>query len=399
MNVLVINAGSSSIKYQLINMDDEGVIAKGLIERIGIEGANLVHKVPSRDDVKIEKPMKNHVEAIAVLMNTLLHPAYGVIKSMEEVHAVGHRVVHGGEAFSSSRLITDDVMASLRDNCDLAPLHNPANIIGIEACMDIMPGVPQVGVFDTAFHQTMPKKAYLYALPIDYYKRLKVRRYGFHGTSHFYVANRAAEMLKRPIEELKIITCHIGNGGSITAVDGGKSVDTSMGLTPLEGLVMGTRTGDIDPAITEFLMKKENMSVDEVMAVYNKKSGLLGMSGVSSDMRDITVAVEAGHEDAQAALSVFVYRIKKYIGAYAAAMGGLDCLVFTGGIGENVQHVRKSVLEGLEFLGIEFDEARNHARGQDVEITKDGSRVKVLTIATNEELVIARDTLKLAEKR
>jgi acetate kinase len=397
MKILVINAGSSSLKYQLIDMDNEQVIAKGLAERIGIEGSNLQHRPSGHSPVRIEKPMKDHIEAMKFVLKALADKEHGVITDMSAISAVGHRVVHGGEKFSGSVLIDDEVMEAIRENVPLAPLHNPANIMGIEACRKVMPQTPMVAVFDTAFHQTMPPKAYLYGVPYDFYKRLKVRRYGFHGTSHKYVSERAAVLMGRPYGQVKIITCHLGNGCSIAAVDCGKSVDTSMGLTPLEGVLMGTRCGDIDPAIIEHLMSQGGLSIEEVMSILNKKSGLIGISGVSSDMRDTLDAAEAGNERAQAAVDVFCYRIRKYIGAYAAAMGGLDAVVFTAGIGENNPKLRKIILSGLEFLGICVDEAKNDVKMPEMDITAPGARVKAYVIATNEELVIARDTLALVK--
>lgn len=396
MNILVINAGSSSLKYQLIDMQGESVIAKGICERIGIDGSVIKHKSQKGDKTK-EVPMKNHSEAMKVLVEVLTDDQSGVIKDMSSIHAVGHRVVHGGSSFAESVRIDEKVMDAIRDNIMLAPLHNPANIQGIEACIEIMPGVPQVAVFDTAFHQTMPPKAYLYGLPYDYYKRLKVRRYGFHGTSHSYVSKRAAEMLGKPVTELKMVTCHLGNGSSITAVDGGKSVDTSMGMTPLEGVVMGTRSGSIDPAILEYVMQHENLTIEEMTNVLNKKSGVDGLSGVSSDMRDLTDAVNAGNEQAIVTQDVLCYGIKKYIGAYAAAMGGLDAIIFTAGVGENDDVVREKVVEGLEFLGCKMNVELNTGRRKECELSTPDSKVKILLINTDEELAIARDTLALTK--
>ncbi len=397
MNILVINAGSSSLKYQLIDMDAEQVLAKGLVERIGIEGSNLQHRPAGKEEVRIETPMKDHVDGMKLVLDALVDKNHGVIASMDEIGAVGHRVVHGGESFKESVLINDAVMAAIEENVPLAPLHNPANIMGIKACLSVMPKTPMVAVFDTAFHQTMPARAYLYGLPIDLYRRLKVRRYGFHGTSHMYVSKKAAELLGKPVESLKIVTCHLGNGSSVSAVDGGKSVDTSMGLTPLEGLMMGTRCGDMDPAIVKYLMDRDNLSIEDVDKILNKKSGLLGVSDLSSDMRDITSAAASGNEDAANALEMFCYRIKKYIGAYAAAMGGLDVIVLTAGIGENVAIVREKVLSGLEFLGVKMDKVKNESRPKDVLISTDDSKVKVLVIATDEEMTIARDTQRLVK--
>ncbi len=397
MKILVINAGSSSLKYQLINMQDESVLAKGLVERIGIEGSNLVHKFAGKE-LKVVQPLANHVEAIELVLNALTQGEGAVIKDMGEILAVGHRVVHGGEKFAESTVITDEVMQAIQENAALAPLHNPPNIMGIEACKKVMPNTPMVAVFDTAFHQTMPPHAYLYGLPLDYYNRLKVRRYGFHGTSHRYVTARALELLGKPVEDTKIITCHLGNGSSLTAVQGGKSVDTSLGLTPLEGVVMGTRSGNIDPAIIQFVMESEGLNIDEVMEVLNKKSGLTGLSGRSSDMRDVRTGADEGDEKCQMALKVWAYGIRKYIGAYAAAMGGLDALVFTAGIGENDWDARADILAGLEFMGIKFDAALNDQLRKEADISTPDSKVRIFVIPTDEELAIARDTLELTIK-
>lgn len=399
MKVLVINCGSSSLKYQLIDMENEEVIAKGLAERIGIEGSVLKHQPKGSDKISIERPMPTHKEALQTLMDALLDNNYGVIKNMNEISAVGHRVVHAGEKFADSVVINDEVMGALKECIDVAPLHNPPNIMGIEACREIMPNVPMVGVFDTAFHQTMPEKAYIYAVPYEYYEKHRIRRYGFHGTSHKYVSERAAAMLGKPLEDLRIITCHLGNGASVTAVQNGKSVETSMGFTPLEGLVMGTRSGDMDPAIVKFLADKENLSIAEVDKILNKKSGVLGISGVSSDFRDIEEAAEAGNDRAKLALEVYIHRVKKYIGAYAAVMNGVDAVVFTAGLGENSGIMRSAICKDMSFLGIELDEEKNQVRGKETDISKAGSKVKVLLIPTNEELMIARDTKKLAGKR
>lgn len=397
MKVLVINAGSSSLKYQLIDTADETVLAKGLAERIGIDNSVLSHTPAGKEKVEIRTDIKDHVQAVKMVIDALVHPEYGVIKDMSEISAVGHRVVHGGEKFSSSVVIDDDVIEAIRANSDLAPLHNPANIVGIEACKSVMPDTPMVAVFDTAFHQTMPKEAYIYAIPYSAYEKYSIRRYGFHGTSHKYVALRAAKLLGRPIEELKIVTCHLGNGSSIAAVKNGRSVDTSMGFTPLEGLPMGTRCGAIDPAIITFLMEKENMTYQEINRYMNKESGVLGISGVSSDFRDLEAAADEGNERAQLALDIFAYSIKKYIGAYAAAMGGLDCVVFTAGIGENNPNIRQKACEGLDFLGITVDNEKNQytKKGKEGEISTADSKVKVLVIPTNEELMIARETVEL----
>ncbi len=396
MKVLVINAGSSSLKYQLINMDDESVMAKGVVERIGIEGSNLVHKIGDRK-IEIKKPLKDHVEAIQLVLAALVDPDHGAVKSMDEIGAVGHRVVHGGEAFAGSVMITDEVMQALRDNIELAPLHNPANIMGIEACKAVMPNVPMAGVFDTAFHQTMPKKSFLYALPYEVYEKYKIRRYGFHGTSHKFVSESAAQFLGKDIKDLKIITCHLGNGSSITAVDHGKVLDTSMGLTPLQGVPMGTRSGDIDPAILEVLMNKENMDITQMNTYLNKKCGVFGISGISSDFRDLTAASREGNERAELALQVFCYQVKKYIGAYAAAMNGADVIVFTAGVGENTPHIRKRIMSNMEYMGFELDDERNENGKDSFVFSKDGSKVIGLVIPTNEELVIARDTKTLCE--
>ena len=397
MKVLVINAGSSSLKYQLIDTGDETVLAKGLAERIGIDNSVLSHTPAGKEKVEIRTDIKDHVQAVKMVIDALVHPEYGVIKDMSEISAVGHRVVHGGEKFSSSVVIDDDVIEAIRANSDLAPLHNPANIVGIEACKSVMPDTPMVAVFDTAFHQTMPKEAYIYAIPYSAYEKYSIRRYGFHGTSHKYVALRAAKLLGRPIEELKIVTCHLGNGSSIAAVKNGRSVDTSMGFTPLEGLPMGTRCGAINPAIITFLMEKENMTYQEINRYMNKESGVLGISGVSSDFRDLEAAADEGNERAQLALDIFAYSIKKYIGAYAAAMGGLDCVVFTAGIGENNPNIRQKACEGLDFLGITVDNEKNQytKKGKEGEISTADSKVKVLVIPTNEELMIARETVEL----
>ena len=397
MNVLVINCGSSSLKYQLINMNDESVLAKGLAERIGIEGSVVKHEAAGKEKVLIEEPMKSHKEAINIVLKSLVDPVYGAVKSLDEIQAVGHRVVHGGEKFAASALITDKVIEAMKECIDLAPLHNPPNIIGIEACKELLPNVPMVAVFDTAFHQTMPEEAFIYPLPYELYEELGIRRYGFHGTSHKYVAERVADLTGESLEGLKIITCHLGNGASVTAIKDGKSVDTSMGLTPLEGLVMGTRCGDIDPAIVTFLMNKKNMSVADIDNLMNKKSGVLGISGVSSDFRDIEGEAEKGNKRAQLALDKFSYTVRKYIGSYAAAMGGVDVLVFTAGLGENSAAARKDICKGLEFLGITVDDAKNNVRGKEVLISKDGAKVKVFIIPTNEEVMIARDTLSLSK--
>ena len=395
MKILVINAGSSSLKYQLIDMDTENVMAKGLCERIGIDGSRLNHTPGDADKVVIEKPMKDHADAINMVIEALVSPEHGVISDMGEISAVGHRVVHGGELFSSSVVITDEVKKAVESCNELAPLHNPANLIGIAACEKAMPGVPQVGVFDTAFHQTMPKEAFMYAIPYKYYENYKVRRYGFHGTSHKYVTQRAAAMLGKKPEDLKIITCHLGNGSSITAVKNGKSVDTTMGFTPLAGVPMGTRSGDIDPAILQFIMNKENIDADKMNSILNKESGVLGISELSSDFRDLSAATAEGNKKAELAEEMFIYNVKKYIGAYAVAMGGVDAVVFTAGIGENNGAYRKAMTEGLDFMGIKIDDEKNSIRGCEVDVSAADSKVKVLVIPTNEELMIAMDTKEL----
>ena len=400
MNVLVINAGSSSLKYQLLNPENGELLAKGLCERIGIDG-KFTYK-PQVEGKKtldaVDVAMPTHAEAIEAVLGALVDPANGVVASMNEIDAVGHRVVHGGEKFASSVVITDEVMDAIYECNPLAPLHNPANIIGIRACQEKMPGVPQVAVFDTAFHQTMPAKAYTYAIPYEYYEKDKMRRYGFHGTSHRFVSQRCAEILGKPIEELKIVSCHLGNGSSITAVDGGKSVDTSMGLTPLAGLPMGTRSGDMDAGIMEYLMGHYNLSMDEMMTILNKKSGVLGISGVSSDFRDLDDAAADGNQRAALAVEVFAYKVRKMIGEYAAAMGGVDAVIFTAGVGENSADLRLRFVDGLQFMGIEIDPEKNNFRGQERIVSPEGAKVKVLVIPTNEELMIAKDTAELVSK-
>ncbi len=397
MKILVLNCGSSSLKYQLININDESVLAKGVVERIGIEDSFLEHQLTG-EEIVIKAEIPNHNVAIEMVIDVLLKQEYAVLQSVDEINAVGHRVVHGGEKFASSTLITDEVIKQIEEVSDLAPLHNPHNLSGIKVCAELMPGTPQVAVFDTAFHQTMPRKAYMYALPYQYYQNYGIRRYGFHGTSHKYVAQRAAVMLGRPIDELKIITCHLGNGASIAAVKNGQSIDTSMGLTPLEGLVMGTRCGDIDPAIIPFLMDKEELTIQEIDNIINKQSGLYGVSGISNDSRDIDSAAGKGNEKAQTALEIFDYRVAKYIGAYMVAMGGVDAIVFTAGIGENQSSTRKVILEYLSFLNIELDQAANQVRKQEIDITTPNSKIKVLVIPTNEELMIARDTKEVIRR-
>ena len=397
MNILVINCGSSSLKYQLINSDTEAVLAKGLCERIGIEGSQITYQPAGGEKEVTVSPMPTHTQAIQMVLDALTNKKSGVIASLAEVGAVGHRVVHGGEKFTSSTVITDEAMKAIEECNDLAPLHNPANLIGIRVCSELMPNVPQVGVFDTAFHQTMPAKAYLYGLPIEYYKNYKVRRYGFHGTSHSFVSKRAVEFLGLDKDNSKVIVCHLGNGSSISAVQNGKCVDTTMGLTPLEGVVMGTRSGSIDPAIVEYIAKKENLDLAGVMNVLNKKSGLQGMSGVSSDMRDLRAAAAEGNEDAKNAIEVLCYGIAKYVGGYVAAMNGVDAIVFTAGIGENVGMIREKVCSYLGFLGVTIDAKANEAMGEEVVISGADSKVKVAVIPTNEELAIARETKRLVE--
>ena len=398
MNVLVINCGSSSLKFQLINAETEKVLAKGLCERIGIDG-RLTYQPAGGEKEKSDLAMPTHTEAIQFVIDALTNEKTGVVKSLDEIGAVGHRLVHGGEKFASSVVITDEVKKAVEECNDLAPLHNPANLIGVAACEKLMPGTPMVAVFDTAFHQTMPEKAYMYGLPYEYYEKYKVRRYGFHGTSHSFVSKRAAEVMGKSYDEVKTIVCHLGNGSSVSAVLNGKCVDTSMGLTPLEGLVMGTRSGDIDPAILEFIAKKENLDIEGVMEVLNKKSGVFGLSGgLSSDFRDLTDAMNAGDKKAKIAMDVFSYRVAKYIGSYAAAMNGVDDIVFTAGIGENDDYVREEVCKYLGYLGVDFDsEVNKGLRGKEAELTKEGSKVKVFVIPTNEELAIARETLALVK--
>ena len=397
MNVLVINCGSSSLKYQLINSDSEEVLAKGLCERIGIDG-RLVYQKTGLDKEITEAAMPTHKQAIQMVLDAIVNPKTGALKSLAEVDAVGHRVVHGGEKFASSVVLTEEVLAQIEDCNDLAPLHNPANLIGIRACQELMPNVPMVGVFDTAFHQTMPKKAYLYGLPHEYYEKYKVRRYGFHGTSHSFVSKRLVEYLGMDLNNSKVIVAHLGNGASVSAVVNGKCVDTSMGLTPLEGLVMGTRSGDIDPAIMEFIAKKENLDIEGVMNVLNKKSGVQGMTGISSDFRDLEAAYNEGNEYAINAIEVFCYRVAKYIGSYVAAMNGVDAIAFTAGIGENTNLVRRKIVAYLGYLGITIDNEVNDAtHGDEAVISTPDSKVKVCVIPTNEELAIARETVALVK--
>ncbi|MEG0863093.1 MAG: acetate kinase [Clostridia bacterium] len=391
MKILILNAGSSSLKYQLIDMDGEKLLAKGLVERIGIEGSKITQKVGDQAFV-LETPMKTHTDGIALMLKALADPEKGAVKSMSEIGAVGHRVLHGGERFTASVLVNEEVKEAIRANIPLGPLHNPANLMGIEACEKVMPGTPNVAVFDTAFHQTMPPKAYLYGVPMEYYERLKVRRYGFHGTSHRYVSKRACEFLGLDRQKTRIITCHLGNGSSMAAVDGGKCVDTSMGITPLEGVIMGTRSGSMDPAVVQYIANNEHLSVDEVLNILNKKSGLLGISGLSSDMRDIDEAADQGHKRAIIARDMLVSGIRKYIGSYAAVMNGVDVIVFTAGIGENNFDLRERVMAGFDFLGAKLDPQKNQTRKEAI-ISTDDSKVKIVVIPTDEEIVIARDTL------
>ena len=398
MKVLVINCGSSSLKYQLIDSESEKVLAKGLCERIGIDGSAITHQPEGGEKVKTEVEMPNHTVAVKLVIDKLTDKEVGVISSLDEIDAVGHRIVHGGEKFAGSVVITDEVIKAIEECNDLAPLHNPANLIGINSCKEIMPNVPMVGVFDTAFHQTMPKKAYLYGLPLSYYEKYKVRRYGFHGTSHDFVSKRVAEILGKDVKELKIIVCHLGNGASVSAVKYGESVDTSMGLTPLEGLIMGTRSGDLDPAIITFIAEKEGISAQEVINVCNKQSGVLGLSdGLSSDFRDLAMAAADGNKTAEAALETYAYRVGKYIGAYAAAMNGVDVIVFTAGAGENNAEVRALIGQYIGFLGTNIDPEKNKIRGEEVILSDEGSKVVTMIVPTNEELAIARETVRLVE--
>lgn len=395
MKILVINCGSSSLKYQLIDMKNEAVLVKGLAERIGIDGSILTHKRPNAEPVVIEKPMANHEIAIQMVLDALRDKEYGVIASLDEISAVGHRVVHGGDKFSKSVVIDASVIEGIRECIPLGPLHNPANLMGIEACQKLMPTVKQVAVFDTAFHQTMPDTAYMYALPYEYYNKYKLRRYGFHGTSHRFVSLKAAEMLGT--KNFKLITCHLGNGASLAAIKDGKCIDTSMGLTPLEGLIMGTRCGDMDPAIVTFLMEKEGLSATKMDSLMNKKSGMLGISGISSDFRDIEAEADKGNTQAALSLEMFAYRVRKYIGAYATSLGGVDAIVFTAGVGENSDTMRASICKGLDFLGVKLDTEKNKKRGEARFIEATDSKVKIMVIPTNEELMIAKDTLELVK--
>lgn len=396
MKILVINCGSSSLKFQLIDSESENCLAKGLCERIGIEGSMITYAPEGGEKEKNVTPMPDHTEAIRLVLEALTNAKTGVVKSLGEIGAVGHRVVHGGEKFAESVVINDEVMKAIEECNDLAPLHNPANLIGINACKELMPNTPMVAVFDTAFHQTMPEEAYMYGLPYEYYKKYKIRRYGFHGTSHSYVSKRAAEVLGREYEQLKIVVCHLGNGASVSAVKNGKCIDTSMGLTPLQGLIMGTRSGDIDPAIIEFLAHKENKSIDDIMTVLNKKSGVLGLSdNLSSDFRDLEEGYHKDDENAVRALKTYCYNVAKYIGAYAAAMNGVDVICFTAGVGENASIVRTFVCEYLGYLGVSIDQTANGKRGEDTVISTGDSKTTVMVIPTNEELAIARETVRL----
>lgn len=398
MKILVVNCGSSSLKYQLIDMKDEKVMAKGLVERIGMDGSVLTHKVNGEKFVT-KQPMEDHKVAIQLVLNALVDKAHGVIKDMSEISAVGHRVLHGGKKYASSILIDDNVMKAIEDCIPLGPLHNPANIMGINACKKLMPNTPMVAVFDTAFHQTMPDYAYTYAIPYDLSEKYDIRKYGFHGTSHRFVSIEAAKLLKKDPKDLKLITCHLGNGASICAISKGKAVDTSMGLTPLAGLVMGTRCGDIDPAIVPFIMKRTGMSADEVDTLMNKKSGILGVSGVSSDFRDVEKAANSGNERAKLALNMYYHKVKSFIGAYIAVLNGADAIIFTAGLGENSATSRSAICKGLSYFGIKLDEEKNNKRGEALEISTPDSKIKVLVIPTNEELMIARDTKEIVENK
>ena len=398
MIVFVLNCGSSSLKYQLIDMKHETVMAKGLIERIGMDGSVLKHTPANANTIDISTEIPDHKVAIKLVIETLLDENHGVIKKLSEINAVGHRVVHGGERFTDSMLITTEVIKGIEACCEIAPLHNPPNLHGIEACMELLPDVPQVAVFDTAFHQTMPKTAFLYGLPYEMYVKYGLRRYGFHGTSHRYVAQKAAEMMGEHMSDLRIITCHLGNGASLTAIKYGRSVDTSMGYTPLEGLIMGTRSGEIDPAIIPFLMEKENMDAQQIDNFLNRRSGILGISGLSSDFRDLEAAANNGDERSQLAIDVFAYKVKKYIGGYVAAMGGVDAIVFTAGLGENSPFMREKICSGLEYLGTRIDPELNKIRGKAREISIKRAKTKIFVVPTNEELVIARDTKRICRR-
>ncbi len=396
MKVLVVNCGSSSLKYQLIDMETEEVMAKGYLERIGIDGSFLTHRV-GEEKYKIEKEIKNHKDGLELVIEQLLHKDYGVIKDLSEIDAIGHRIVHGGEKFTKSVLINDEVIKGIEEAIEFAPLHNPAHLQGINACIEKLPGKPNVAVFDTAFHQTMPEKAYMYAIPYEYYEKYKIRKYGAHGTSHKFVSNRVAEMIGKPIEDLKIISCHLGQGASLCAIDGGKSIDTSMGLTPLAGVPMGSRSGDVDPSVLTYLMDKENISPAAMNTILNKKSGKLGLSGVSIDDRDIEAAAKEGNKRAQLAIDNFVYQVVGYIGRFVAQMKGVDVITFEAGIGENGIGVRKEICDYLGYLGVKIDDEKNNCRGKEIEISSPDSKVKVYVVPTNEELMIARETMELAK--
>ncbi|HON18956.1 MAG TPA: acetate kinase [Salinivirgaceae bacterium] len=399
MIVLVLNCGSSSIKYQLLNMPSAQVLAKGIVDRIGIKDSEIKQKTDDGREHRLIQDIPNHTVGVELILKALVDPNHGVIKDVKEIDAVGHRVAHGGEIFTQSALINDHVKQEIEKCIELAPLHNPANLMGIVSMEKLLPNVKQVAVFDTSFHQTMPKESYLFAIPFEYYEKYKIRRYGFHGTSHKFVAKKCCDMIGVDMEKVNIITCHLGNGASVAAIKNGKSVDTSMGFTPVDGLMMGTRSGAIDPGVLLYIAEKENLSLKDVNNLINKKSGVLGISGISSDMRDLEMAAKEGNERAALAIKMYSYRVKKYIGAYAAAMGGVDIIIFTGGIGENDHEVRRQVCQGLEFLGVDFDTEKNHnLRGKDTEITKPGSKTKVFLITTNEELVIATDTMRIVSE-
>ena len=397
MKILVINCGSSSLKYQFINMKDESVLASGVVERIGSVGSILTHKPEGKDKFIIEQEMEDHEVAIKLVLDALVEEEHGVVKSMDEIDAIGHRVLHGGEYFDKSVLITDETMVEIEKLTHLGPLHMPANIMGIKSCQHIMPNVPQVATFDTAFHQTIPEPAYIYSIPYEYYEKYQIRKYGFHGTSHKYITERAALMLGKNVEEVNIVSCHLGNGASLAAIKNGKCIETSMGMTPLEGLTMGTRAGNIDPSVIQILMDRENIGIDETMNILNKKSGVLGISGVSSDFRDLEKAAAEGNRRAQLAIDHFSYVVKRYIGGYIGIIGGVDAIVFTAGVGENAPGMRASICKGLEFFGIDIDEEENNMRGKEKDISKARARVRTFVIPTNEEIMIARDTLELTK--
>lgn len=395
MKILIINCGSSSLKYQVMDMSNETIIGKGLVERIGIEGSRIVHKVKGADDYIVEAPMANHKEAIKYVFEALVHEKYGVIKSLDEISGIGHRVLHGGEKLTQTVLVTEEVKEIIKENIKFGPLHNPGNLMGIEACEEIAPGKPNVAVFDTAFHQTMPDYAYMYAIPYEYYEKYAIRKYGFHGTSHKYIASRLPEVMGVEKEKINFVNCHLGNGSSLAAIKAGKCYDTTMGLTPLEGLVMGTRSGDLDPTVMTFLMDQENLTAQEMNQILNKKSGVLGVSGLSSDFRDLEEAADNGNKRAKLALDMFIFRVKRFLGAYMAELGGCDAIVFTGGIGENSATMRAAICENLEHLGVKIDLEKNNVRGKEQLISTEDSKVKVYVIPTNEEVMIARDTLAL----